>query len=46
MLSEKFLLLLETLRSNANQEGAPRVVSMSPHIPVNLPGSPAQPRRS
>ena len=37
MLAEKFLLLLETLRSHPQSDGSPRVVSTSPHIPVQLP---------
>jgi hypothetical protein len=37
MLAEKFLLLLETIRSNNYSDGAPRVVSTSPHVPINLP---------
>jgi hypothetical protein len=37
MLAEKFILLLETLKSNAYPDGAPRVVSTSPLIPVKLP---------
>jgi hypothetical protein len=36
MLAEKFLLLLETLRSNAHDDGAPRIISTSPHIAVDL----------
>lgn len=36
MLAEKFLLLLETLRSNNHDDGAPRVISTSPHVAVNL----------
>ncbi|HEY3679615.1 MAG TPA: hypothetical protein VGL45_12925 [Bradyrhizobium sp.] len=36
MLAEKFLLLLETLRSNSHDDDAPRVVSMSPHIAFDL----------
>jgi hypothetical protein len=39
MLAEKFLLLLETLRSNAHDDGAPRVISTSPHIAVDLAAS-------
>jgi hypothetical protein len=40
MLAEKFFLMLESLikthdRSHAN--GGPRVVSTSPHVPVQLP---------
>jgi hypothetical protein len=42
MLSEKFILVLETLRSHGPlgdgpQDGSPRVVSTSPHVPVKLP---------
>jgi hypothetical protein len=37
MLAEKFILLIETLRSRAHPDGSPRVVSTSPHIPVKLP---------
>jgi|HubBroStandDraft_5_1064220.scaffolds.fasta_scaffold1731165_1 hypothetical protein len=36
MLAEKFLLLLETLRSHANNDGSPRVISTSPHIAIDL----------
>jgi hypothetical protein len=40
MLAEKFMLFLEALIS-ANKrdypDGAPRVVSTSPHVPVKLP---------
>jgi len=44
MLAEKYILLLETLRSMAERspaygDGAPRVVSTSPHVPVELPGA-------
>lgn len=41
MLAEKFLLLLETLlRSRSTHpDGSPRVVSNSPHVPVELPNS-------
>jgi hypothetical protein len=39
MLAEKFFLLLETLRSHAGQDGSPRVVSASPHVPIKLPVS-------
>jgi hypothetical protein len=35
MLAEKFLLLLETLRSNAHDDGATRIVSTSPHIAID-----------
>ena len=37
MLAEKFLLLLEMLRSRQQSDGSPRVVSTSPHVPVQLP---------
>jgi hypothetical protein len=37
MLAEKFILLMETLKSHA--DGAPRVVSTSPHVPVKLPAA-------
>ena len=37
MLSEKFILVLETLRSHGQADGSPRVVSTSPHVPVKLP---------
>jgi hypothetical protein len=39
MLAEKFLLLLETLRSRSYPDGGPRVVSTSPHVPVALPNA-------
>jgi hypothetical protein len=38
MLAEKFLLLLETLKSHSYADGSPRVVSSSPHVPIKLPG--------
>jgi hypothetical protein len=38
MLAEKFIMLLETLKSHVHADGSPRVVSTSPHIPVKLPG--------
>jgi hypothetical protein len=37
MLAEKFFLLLETIISNRHPDSAPRVVSASPHVPVQLP---------
>jgi hypothetical protein len=38
MLAEKFFLLLESIiRSQTYTDGAPRVVSSSPHVPVKLP---------
>jgi hypothetical protein len=44
MLAEKYILLLETLRSMAERspayaDGAPKVISSSPHVPVQLPGA-------
>lgn len=40
MLGEKFLLVLETLLKGQSQttydDGAPRVVSSAPHVPVKL----------
>jgi hypothetical protein len=37
VLAEKFFLLLETLKSRCYPDGSPRVVSSSPHVPVELP---------
>jgi hypothetical protein len=37
MLSEKFFLVLETLRSHNHQGDSPLVVSTSRHVPVKLP---------
>jgi|RhiMethySRZTD1v2_1073278.scaffolds.fasta_scaffold3330442_1 hypothetical protein len=44
MLAEKYMLLLETIRSLAERgpayaDGAPRVISTSPHVPAQLPGA-------
>jgi hypothetical protein len=44
MLAEKFMLMLETLRTAADRsqayaDGAPRVVSTSKLVPVELPRS-------
>jgi hypothetical protein len=37
MLAEKFMLYLEALIKNQNHaDGSPRVVSTSPHVPVQL----------
>jgi hypothetical protein len=37
MLAEKFFLVLETLRSNAQEDGALRIVcTSSPHIAIDL----------
>jgi hypothetical protein len=43
MLAEKYILLLETLRSMAERspayaDGAPKIISTSPHVSVQLPG--------
>ena len=38
MLAEKFILFLESIiRNQTYTDGAPRVVSTSPHVPVKLP---------
>jgi hypothetical protein len=37
MLAEKFIMLLETLKSHVHTDGSPRVVSTSPHIAIKLP---------
>jgi hypothetical protein len=42
MLAEKFILLIETLRSRSHPDGSPRVVSTSPHVPVKLPNDSAK----
>jgi len=39
MLAEKFILLMETLKSHTSPDGTPRVVSASPHVPVKLPAA-------
>jgi len=44
MLAEKYILLLETLRSQAERnpahaDGAPKVISTSPHVPIKQPGA-------
>jgi hypothetical protein len=39
MLAEKFILLLETLRSQRYPDGSPRIVSTSLHVPVKLAGA-------
>ena len=36
MLAEKFLLLLETLRSHVSDDGSPRIISTSPLIAIDL----------
>jgi hypothetical protein len=42
MLAEKFMLVLETLKSRSYPDGSPRVVSTSPHVPVKLPSTDAK----
>ena len=39
MLAEKFFLYLEALikSQQTHSDGAPRVISNSPHVPVKLP---------
>jgi hypothetical protein len=42
MLAEKYMLLLETIRSQAERspayaDGSPRVISTSPHVSIELP---------
>jgi hypothetical protein len=37
MLAEKFFLLLETIRSNVHDDGAPRIVSISRFVAIELP---------
>ena len=37
MLAEKFMLVLETLKSHALPDGSTRVVSTTPHVPIQLP---------
>jgi len=40
MLAEKFMLFLEALINASRRDypdGAPRVISTSPHVPVELP---------
>jgi hypothetical protein len=37
MLAEKFMLVLETIKSRSHPDESPRVVSTSPHVPVKLP---------
>ena len=44
MLAEKYFLVLETIRSLAERtpayaDGGPKVISTSPHMPVQLPGA-------
>jgi hypothetical protein len=42
MLAEKFFLMLETVKSRVHPDGSPRVISTSPHIPVQLPNGNAK----
>jgi hypothetical protein len=40
MLAEKFFLMLESLikiQGETHPDGSPRIVSTSPHVPVQLP---------
>ena len=37
MLSEKFFLVLEALRTHSEPDGSTRIVSNSPHVPIKLP---------
>jgi hypothetical protein len=42
MLAEKFILLLEALKrsgDSSHADGAPKVMSNSPHVPVKLPSN-------
>ena len=39
MLAEKFFLLLETILSNVHPDGAPRIVSTSRFVAIELPAS-------
>ena len=44
MLAEKYFLVLETMRSLAERspayaDGGPKVISTSPHVPVQLPSA-------
>jgi hypothetical protein len=41
MLAEKFFLYLEALikSQQTHSDGAPRVISSSPHVPVSLPAA-------
>jgi hypothetical protein len=44
MLAEKYMLLLEVMRSLAERspayaDGGPRIVSTSPHVPFQLRGA-------
>ena len=39
MLAEKFFLLLETIRSHVYEDGAPRIVSVSRFVAIELPAS-------
>jgi hypothetical protein len=44
MLSEKFILVLETLlKSQSHSDGDPRVVTTSPHVPIKLPAPTPKP---
>ncbi len=51
MLAEKFILLLETLRKHLPEpsetyiDGAPKIVSRSPHVPAKFPAQLQAPGR-
>jgi len=42
MLSEKFFLVLETLRSHIEKDNSPREVSTSRHVPIKPPAKPEE----
>jgi len=45
MLAEKFFLMLESLiwtQGLSHTDGSPRVISSSPHVPVQLPITPGK----
>jgi hypothetical protein len=37
MFAEKFILILETIKSHSNLDSSPRVVSTARHMAVKLP---------
>jgi hypothetical protein len=42
MLAEKFILLLESFRRSGDRrhhDGAPQVMTSSPHVPIKLPAN-------
>jgi len=42
MMAEKFFLLLETIRSHVYDDGAPRILSTSRFVAIQLPPSRAR----